>query len=560
MRHFLALIVVALSSFLLLPSQGWTESARGDDKGKDHPVASKLEQAQSLVVRLAKEDKALESLRMSEHTKARSLVEGMAAQLAEGVNVDVPADVLDKTNQMSDTLDALKKQRQEAFQKGDTKLAGELEKQVEEQETHMAAHVDWLRKEHPVFAAVKFPGPLGLSHIPLKMDEWVLDYCVTESGTVIYLIHGNRLVKTLFKPIPRKELSDLVRRFTTYDHNVGSFEKTLSSFDCALGKKLTDMLLSGILSDLPESAPLTIVPDGCLTELPFETLVLNEGGTVEKTNRIPIVSGARFFGDLHPISYCQSLTVLALTRMRGNAPKPGDRILVMADPIFSTDDPRCETDIRKRRRNIIQHVPGALMSLREQSFLTFPRLEGTGELANVLQRLHPNRTDVYVGARATKSNLLGTSPAQYGTIAIATHGYSGTDLPGIPEPVLVLTLVDQPDGQDGYLRMSEVMGLKLNADLVALIAGGSGSGPFVPGEGVLSVGRAFQYAGARTTLVNIAGTTERAAVKLAGYFFSNLAAGKTKREALKLAKDQIRKDGYDHPFFWGAFVLIGAVD
>jgi CHAT domain-containing protein len=55
-------------------------------------------------------------------------------------------------------------------------------------------------------------------------------------------------------------------------------------------------------------------------------------------------------------------------------------------------------------------------------------------------------------------------------MVFATHGYFGKDLPGIQEPVLILTLVDQPKGQDGFLRMSEVMGLKMNADVVALTA------------------------------------------------------------------------------------------
>lgn len=371
-------------------------------------------------------------------------------------------------------------------------------------------------------------------------------------------VHGNTLVKTLYKPIPRRDLCDLVHRFTTWNIDHGNIEDMLKGFDCALGKKLANIFVSDILADLPESAPLIMVPDDCLTALPFETLVLNEGGKVEMHNEIPTVSGARFLGDRHPISYYQSLTVLALTRMQGTAHKPGDRILVMADPIFSANDDRYRRErIDTDRHHIMQKVPVELMSLREQASIVFSRLPVTGTLADRLKQLDPGRTDVYVGAEATKNNILGRSLTQYGTIVIATHGYSGTDLPGIREPVLVLSQVDQPKGQDGFLRMSEVMGLKLNADLVALISGGSGTGQFIPGEGVMSMGRAFQCAGARSVLVNIGATTEMAAVKLADHFFKKVSEGKTKREALKLAKDQIRKDGYDHPFFWAPFILLG---
>jgi hypothetical protein len=50
---------------------------------------------------------------------------------------------------------------------------------------------------------------------------------------------------------------------------------------------------------------------------------------------------------------------------------------------------------------------------------------------------------------------------------------------------LVLTLVDQPKDFDGFLRMSEVMSLKMTADIAALAACRSGFGRRIPGEGAL---------------------------------------------------------------------------
>ena len=66
------------------------------------------------------------------------------------------------------------------------------------------------------------------------------------------------------------------------------------------------------------------------------------------------------------------------------------------------------------------------------------------------------------------------------------------------EPVLVLTLV--PPGTDGFLRMTEVMGLNMNADIVALTACQTGLGKRTAGEGTMGMGRAFQYAGAKSVL------------------------------------------------------------
>ena len=140
----------------------------------------------------------------------------------------------------------------------------------------------------------------------------------------------------------------------------------------------------------------------------------------------------------------------------------------------------------------------------------------------------------------------------------ATHGYFSADSPVFQEPVLFLTLV--PVGTDGFLRMSEVMGLNINSDIVALTACQTGLGRHVSGEGTMGMGRAFQYAGARSALMSLWSVSERASVKLVEYFFQNIRNGDSKREALQKARKQIRSEGFDHPFYWAAFILFGEVN
>jgi CHAT domain-containing protein len=43
-------------------------------------------------------------------------------------------------------------------------------------------------------------------------------------------------------------------------------------------------------------------------------------------------------------------------------------------------------------------------------------------------------------------------------------------------------------------------------------------------------------------------------------FFKNRKAGKSKLESLQLARGEIRKQGFEHPFFWAAFILVGEKD
>ena len=40
-------------------------------------------------------------------------------------------------------------------------------------------------------------------------------------------------------------------------------------------------------------------------------------------------------------------------------------------------------------------------------------------------------------------------------------------------------------------------------------------------------------------------------------FFEELKSGKGKISALKAAKDYLRANGYDNPFYWAPFVLHG---
>ncbi len=124
----------------------------------------------------------------------------------------------------------------------------------------------------------------------------------------------------------------------------------------------------------------------------------------------------------------------------------------------------------------------------------------------------------------------------------------------------MFTIPGQLDGQDGFLRMSEVMGLKLNADMVAITACQSGLGRTIFGEGTMAMGRVFQYAGGKSVLMSLWSVAESSSVDLVTNFFRQLRGGKSKLGALKLAREEIRKAGYDHPLFWAPFILVGEMN
>ena len=117
-----------------------------------------------------------------------------------------------------------------------------------------------------------------------------------------------------------------------------------------------------------------------------------------------------------------------------------------------------------------------------------------------------------------------------------------------------------PHGTDGYLTMSEVAGMKMNADVAALTACQTGTGVKLAGEGIMSMGRAFQCAGAKSVVMSLWSVAEDSSVIMMEEFFKGLKTGKSKREAWTNARIEVRKAGFDHPFFWGAFILVGEAD
>jgi CHAT domain-containing protein len=185
------------------------------------------------------------------------------------------------------------------------------------------------------------------------------------------------------------------------------------------------------------------------------------------------------------------------------------------------------------------------------------RLSRTSDLARGLESLYGSSCDAYTGLEASKDTFLKMAPTmdRYRSIVFATHGFASSQIAGLLEPALALTMV--PHGTDGYLTISEVAGLKLNADIAALTACQTGTGDRLAGEGVMSMGRAFQCAGARSVLMSLWSVAEDSSILLVDEFFKQLKTGRNKLDAWTQARSQVRKAGFEHPFFWGAFILVG---
>ena len=110
---------------------------------------------------------------------------------------------------------------------------------------------------------------------------------------------------------------------------------------------------------------------------------------------------------------------------------------------------------------------------------------------------------------------------QYRYILFSTHGILGNDIPYIKEPALVLNLVGN-DKEDGFLTMSEIFNIKLDADLVTLSACQTGLGTQVAGEGLMGLSRAYMYAGTDTVIATLWSVTDESTSKFMVKFFEGV--------------------------------------
>jgi CHAT domain-containing protein/Tfp pilus assembly protein PilF len=471
----------------------------------------------------------------------------------------------DERRRARSLLDALREVRSQARQDVDPALLreeDEVRRQLEratgpEEIDELLAHLDRvrtrMREASPHLARIESSETLSLAKIRERLldtntlllvyslgEERSLLWEVTPTTLKAYSLPGREPIETA-----AQSARDVLARRLRPESNL---RRTALAV-------LADLVLKPVASDLPNYRRLLIVPDGALQRVPFAALP--DPGPTSVAGRQPLLVEG------HSIVYLPSASVGATLRNKRSAgpfhrPKP--LIAVLADPVFDASDPRVH--------------PGAAApppvsgddlsrSMRDVGLAQLDRLLFTRREAESIQALWNRSGEVapVFDFAANRDVLQDPSWLNAAILHFATHSLLDDRQPELSGLVFSRVGPDGAPRTDGFLRLLDIYGLNLKADLVVLSACETGAGKELRGEGLLGITRGFMSIGVPQLVVSLWKVEDQATAELMARFYRELFNGARPPEALQKAQiSMLREPRWSDPALWAGFIFLGDYD
>lgn len=260
------------------------------------------------------------------------------------------------------------------------------------------------------------------------------------------------------------------------------------------------------LNEVKDKKNLIIIPDGFLNFIPFDALLTTK--TESKT-----FESMPFFVKSHTAVFNSNVSLY----IKDNSTKVKHSVLGVF-PVFKNTSQELIYSIDEAK-NIKKEIESTLLMHNQ----------------------------------ATKSNFL-KQANKYSILHLSTHGTSGDFF----EPAQI-AFMDQP------VSTAELYGLNLNPELVVLSACETGVGEIKRGEGVLSIARGFQYAGAKRVLYSLWQISDLSTSQIMTSFYKQLDNSKSisyanQQSKLNYINNEDIKNLKKSPYYWSAFTLYGSFD
>ncbi|MEP5611901.1 MAG: CHAT domain-containing tetratricopeptide repeat protein [Cyclobacteriaceae bacterium] len=367
-----------------------------------------------------------------------------------------------------------------------------------------------VENDHPNYYAYKYdlstPTISDVQNSFSSQSDGLVEYFFGDSTLYVALVASSN---QYFLKIPTSD--SLYNAIINLRKTITNQEESFFEISRALYKQIFQPIDE--LATREEIINLTIINDGILNMLPFE--LLNNGDD--------------YLLNRYTIRYANSMSLML--RNAENRQKSSN--LISFAPIFEGNSDQANRDVI---RGELGSLPGAVEEATSVSIFFNGK--------SIIEK------------EATETSFR-SQAHEFGVIHLATHAIIDDNNPDNSK--LVFSSEDSLNN-DGYLHAYEIYNLDLNAQLITLSACNTGFGKIKKGEGVMSLSRAFAYAGVPSTVVSLWPASDKSTPELMKFFYQNLKDGQAKDAALNSARKQYLETATGkarHPFYWGGFVLIG---
>ncbi len=394
-----------------------------------------------------------------------------------------------------------------------------------------------LERDYPKYHQIKHGNSsLSLAKIQQNLPDGntaLLEFFAGENTLYLFVISP----KTQFlfsRPLDKNYAQTLTKFYellTTpnlYTDNPQDCERRFAQIASEL---YIQLLLPQAFAKSTDLRRLIIIPDGLMSYVPLDLLLTEKPDNQQTFKSFPYLL-RQYAVSYH---YSSSLWLEARQTPRQSASK--NTLLAFA-PTYANKEASA------KRANNLQLLRRSL-----------GELTGTKAELEFLQQLFTDGSFHYE-TKATERQFK-QQAGDYAVIHLAMHGLVDKENP------MYSSMVFSEDGdstEDNFLHAYELQNLPLRADLVVLSACETGYGKYQHGEGVVSIGRGFMYAGTPALVMTLWSINDQTSAAIMQLFYQNLRKEIPIDIALQQAKIdylQSQKGLATHPNFWAAFVAVG---
>ncbi|MGH1339152.1 MAG: CHAT domain-containing protein [Aureispira sp.] len=478
-----------------------------------------------------------EAFMLSERSKSMMMMNALQEQNATSFG-GIPPQLIEREQELEREFKVIEKARQDAEMMKDTaemRYQDSLLFDYHHEKTTLLQHFE-----------SKYPKYFELKHVVSQTSIQEVQAALDPQTLLVEYFQGQEQIY-VFTISKKQAFVHHFQHNKIYDVQLASFQNLLIDTDRAnrningtyrafvkASHDLYQLLLANSL--MPNKSRLILIPDGQLAYLPFEVLLSKDLVNVANAGqeRVEFAALPYLLRDYTTnYNYSAQLFLQQRAQIQKNS---ACRILALAPSYSNKTAPNWRNPYERKLREHLEELPGAV---RELQFLD--KLFGGDFLYN---------------KDANETNFKKKAPA-YDILHLAVHGLVDNKKPELSG----LALEENNSRlEDNILYAYEIKQLDLQAQLVVLSACETGIGKYQRGEGVMSIGRGFMYAGVPSLMTTLWSLNDQSTPFIMKAFYQNLQNGLPKDKALRHAKLHYLKH-YNgvaaYPALWACFVQVG---